>query len=167
MHSQQLQRPSSAADFIFVGGRGLELAQPREYSDYFVSVNQTGADARCETSLDSNGSIFVDVHLLSANRVSLEVEADASVETLKQRARSAVGTGRGRLLNSSGEVLDETKTIAEARLKSGDVLTLHVSQVQLQATRRGSSFAALLGDKSVVTWGAATLVSTAVPSRSS
>ena len=43
--SQQTQCPS-AEDFIFVGERGLELAQPRDYSDYFVSVNQTGADAR-------------------------------------------------------------------------------------------------------------------------
>ena len=97
----------------------------------------------------------------------MEVEADASVESLKQRAQRALVTGRGRLLNSSGEVLDGTKTITETRLRTGDVLTLHLSQVKLKATRRGSSFAALLGDKSVVTWGAATLVSTAVPSRSS
>ena len=155
--SQQTQCPS-AADFIFVGERGLELAQPRDYSDYFVSVNQTASDPPPEISFHSDVSILVDVHLLSGNRVSLEVEADASVESLKQRAQSALVTGRGRLLNSSGEVLDGTKTIAETGLKGGDVLTLHLSQVQLQGTRRSTSgalstFAALLGDRSVVTWG--------------
>ena len=75
-------------------------------------------------------SISLDVHLLSGRRASMEVEAEASVESLKHRARSAlVGPGRGRLLNSSGEVLDGAQTITEAKLKSGDVLTLHVNQV--------------------------------------
>ena len=160
--SSQQTQCQSAADFIFVDEGGLELAQPRDYSDYFVSVNQTGADARPEISFHSDVSILVDVHLLSGNRVSLEVKANASVESLRQRAQSALITSRGRLLNSSGEVLDGTKAVAETRLKSGDVLTLHVSQVQLQAPRRPqliarsgplSTFAALLGDRSVVTWG--------------
>ena len=84
-------------------------------------------------------SISVDVYLLSGKCASMEVEADASVESLKQRAQSALVTGRGRLLNSSGEVLDGTKTIAETGLKGGDVLTLHLSQVQLQGTRRSTS----------------------------
>eukprot|EP00439_Symbiodinium_sp_Y106_P071047 s1219_g12.t1 len=104
-------------------------------------------------------SISVDVHLLSGKRASVEVEADALVELLKQKAQSALVAGRGRLLNSSGEVLDGAKTITEANLKSGDVLTLHVSQVQFKATRQGGmfpglAFAALLGDRSVVAWGA-------------
>ena len=81
--SQQTQCPF-ASDFVFVGERGLELAHPRDCSDYVVSVNQTGADARREIS---DASMFVDVHLLSGNRVSLEVEADASAESLKQSAR--------------------------------------------------------------------------------
>ena len=82
-----------------MGERGLELAHPRDYSDYLVSVNQTqtGADARREIS---DASMFVDVHLLSGNRVSLEVEADASAESLKQSAQSALLTGRRGLLNS-------------------------------------------------------------------
>ena len=32
----------------------------------------------------------------------MELEADASVETLRQRAQSALAVGRGRLLNSAG-----------------------------------------------------------------
>ena len=89
----------------------------------------------------------------------MEVDADASVESLKHRAQSALAVpSRGRLLNSSGEVLDGAQTVAEAMLRSGDVLTLHVNQVQLKANRksgRSSAFAALLGDRFVVTWGSA------------
>ncbi|OLQ01467.1 putative E3 ubiquitin-protein ligase HERC2 [Symbiodinium microadriaticum] len=104
-------------------------------------------------------SISVAVHLLSGKRAFVEVEADELVESLKHRAQSALVAGRGRLLHSSGEVLDGTKTITEAKLKSGDMLSLHVSQVQLTATRQGGmfpglAFAALLGDRSVVAWGA-------------
>ena len=54
-------------------------------------------------TLQSIMPISVDVHLLSGKTASLEVEADASVESLKQRAESALATGRGRLLNSSGD----------------------------------------------------------------
>ena len=56
-------------------------------------------------------SISVHAHLLSGKRASVEVEADASVESLKLRAQSAlVVPSRGRLLNSSGEVLDSALT---------------------------------------------------------
>ncbi|OLQ01281.1 hypothetical protein AK812_SmicGene15985 [Symbiodinium microadriaticum] len=112
-------------------------------------------------------SISVDVHLLSGKSASLEVEADVSVESLKQRAQSALGAGRGRLLNSSGEVLDGAQSVAEAKLMSGDVLTVHVKQdyggdssavqdqlrdvQQIQASY--GAFAATLGDGSVVSWG--------------
>ena len=76
-------------------------------------------------------SISVDVHLLSGKCTSVEVEADASVESLKRRAKSAlVVPSRGRLLNSSGEVLHGAQSVTEAKLMSGDVLTLHVKQVR-------------------------------------
>eukprot|EP00439_Symbiodinium_sp_Y106_P076776 s924_g15.t2 len=104
-------------------------------------------------------SISVDVHLLSGKRASMQEEADASVESLKHRAQTALAS-RGRLLNSSGEVLDGAQTVTEAKLRSGDVLTLHVNQNQLIATTGPvtlfSAFAALLGDGSVVTRGSAT-----------
>ena len=102
-------------------------------------------------------SISVDVHLLSGKRASMQVEADASVASLKHRAQTALAS-RGRLLNSFGEVLDGSQTVTEAKLMSGDVLTLHVNQVQLKATKPSGglpAFSALLGDGSVVTWGAA------------
>ena len=68
-------------------------------------------------------SISVDVNLLSGKSASLEVEVDASVESLKRRAQSALMVpGRGRLLKSSGEVLDGAQSIKKAKLMSGDAL---------------------------------------------
>eukprot|EP00439_Symbiodinium_sp_Y106_P018079 s1028_g2.t1 len=72
---------------------------------------------------------------------------------LTQGAQIAPGVGKGRLLDSSGLVLDGCAHIADSRIQSGDSLTLHVNRVQLQSA--SSAFAAILGDGSVVTWGAA------------
>ena len=48
--------------------------------------------------------------MLSGKRAALEVEAEASVESLKRRAQSALAVaGSVRLLDSSGEVLDGTQ----------------------------------------------------------
>ena len=66
--------------------------------------------------------------LLSGKGASFEVEVDASVESLKCRVQRALVTGRGQLRKSSGEVQDGAKTITEAKLMSGDVLTLQVSR---------------------------------------
>ena len=88
------------------------------------------------TTLRSAMSISVDVHLLSGKTETLEVDVDDSVESLRRRAQSALKAGNGRLLNSSGEVLDGASTIEEARLQNGDVLTLHMKQVALVAAKR-------------------------------
>ncbi|OLP83005.1 putative E3 ubiquitin-protein ligase HERC2 [Symbiodinium microadriaticum] len=90
-------------------------------------------------------------------RFPLKAVADASVESLNQRAQRALATGKGRLVNSAGEVLDGAATIKKARLQNGDDLTLHVNQIQIAATKKDQTYAAafvgLLGDGSVVTWG--------------
>ena len=108
-------------------------------------------------------SITVDVHLLSGRCASMQLEANSSIESLKRRAQTALAS-RGRLVTSSGEVLDGAQTVTEAKLRSGDVLTLHVNQVQLKVTQDSrmdcsgmgpSAFAAILCDGSVVTWGPA------------
>ena len=96
-------------------------------------------------------SIAVQVGLISGKTAALEVGLDDDVETLKHRAQIALGVGRGRLLNSAGSVLDAGAPIKESSLQDGDVLTLHVSLLQIQAS--GRAFAAILGDGSVVTWG--------------
>ena len=74
---------------------------------------------------------------------------DETVETLTQRAQIALGVGKGRLLDSFGVVLDGYVS----NIQNGDSLTLHVRGVEIQST--SCSFAAILGDGSVVTWGLA------------
>ena len=110
-------------------------------------------------------SISVDVHLLSGKSACLKVATDASVHSLMKLAQTALKVGRGRLLRSSGEVLDPVSSIKAARLQDGDSLTLHVKQVAVAAARtsRGSKFAAILGDGSVVSWEDVEGNSTAVP----
>ena len=107
----------------------------------------------------------LDVCLISGRSVTLEVESSASLEDVIQLAQNTLGAGRGRLLNSAGEVLEGVATIEQSSLQSGDVLTLHVGQVQIIASKidsysaysfsyqDGAAFAALLGDGSAVTWG--------------
>eukprot|EP00439_Symbiodinium_sp_Y106_P056436 s157_g7.t3 len=85
------------------------------------------------------------------SRASVQASLEESVETLKERAQIALGVGKGRLLDSSGNVLDVCAPIKKARVRNGDSLTFHVSNVQIQAS--GFSFAAILGDGAVVTWG--------------
>ncbi|OLQ08381.1 putative E3 ubiquitin-protein ligase HERC1 [Symbiodinium microadriaticum] len=78
---------------------------------------------------------------------------DETVLTLSRRAQIALGAGKGRLLDSSGVVLDGTQTIINSGIQNGSSLTLHVHGLRVQATQ--CAFAAILGDGSVVTWGSA------------
>ena len=64
---------------------------------------------------------------------------------------------RGRLLNSLEAVLDEDVTLKSAKLQTGDSLILQIRQACITSTGRNdecAAFAALLGDGSVVAWGA-------------
>ncbi|OLQ01847.1 Extracellular signal-regulated kinase 2 [Symbiodinium microadriaticum] len=96
-------------------------------------------------------SITVDIALLSGKTVTVKTGLDDQVETLKLQAQTMLGVGRGRLLNSSGVVLDACSKIEDAGLQNGDSLTLHIKNVQVQTTR--SAFAAILGDGCVKSWG--------------
>ena len=98
-------------------------------------------------------SIAVEVSLLSGKTATVQAGLDETVETLTQRAQIALGVGKGRLLDSSWVVLDGCEGIANSQLKNGDSLTMHLTKVQIQSTY--GSFAAILGDGSVVTWGLA------------
>ncbi|OLP77523.1 hypothetical protein AK812_SmicGene42406 [Symbiodinium microadriaticum] len=89
----------------------------------------------------------------SAQRVTVDADLNEEVGTLKRRAQIALGVGRGRLVGSSRSVLDASSPIKRVRLQNGDLLTVHINRVQVQACR--PSFAAILGDGSVVTWGGA------------
>ena len=96
-------------------------------------------------------SVVVDVALMSGKSVSVEARLDEPVATLKRRAQTALAVGKGRLLNSSGGVLDDELTVAEAKLETGTSLTLQLRRIQIQACM--DAFAGILSDGSVVTWG--------------
>ena len=81
----------------------------------------------------------------------MEAELEASVDEFRHRVQESLGVKKGRLLNSTGRALDGHSTLRESGLQSGDMLTWHVGQVQVQASSQ--AVAALLSDGSVVTWG--------------
>ena len=88
-------------------------------------------------------SVVVDVGLISGKTISVEAKLDEIVATLMRRAHTALAVGKGRLLDSSGGLLDNEHTVKQAKLETGTSLTL-----QLQAA--GAVFAAILTDGSVV-----------------
>ncbi|OLP76053.1 Aurora kinase [Symbiodinium microadriaticum] len=98
-------------------------------------------------------SITVEVSLLSGKTATVQAGLDETCKTLTQRAQVALGVGKGRLLDSSGVVLDGCAEIRNSRIQSGDSLSLQVSRVQVR--RADVACAAILGDGSVVTWGSA------------
>ena len=98
-------------------------------------------------------SVHVEVGLLSGKTATVPADLGETVETLKRRAEIALGVGKGRLLDSAGRVLDGRALIKKAKVRNGDSLTLQLSRVQVQASRR--AFAAILSDGSVATWGEA------------
>ena len=65
-------------------------------------------------------SISVAVGLLSGKATILKAGLDEQVATLKCRAQTALGFGRGRLLDASGNVLDVSMPIKRAKLQEGD-----------------------------------------------
>ena len=77
----------------------------------------------------------------------MKAHMDEEVETLRFRAQTALGVGKGRLINSSGVVLDVTAAIKDSGVRNGDSLTLHINRAKASAT--AGAFAVVLGDGSV------------------
>ncbi|CAE7229914.1 HERC1, partial [Symbiodinium sp. KB8] len=96
-------------------------------------------------------SLMLEVSLISGKTVSLQAHEDESVESLRLRAQRALGKRKGRLVNSNGSVPDGVP-LKQARLQQAEPLTLLFRSVEICGN---SSFAAILGDGSVVTWGEA------------
>ena len=96
-------------------------------------------------------SIVVDVTLISGQSVSLQTDLTASVQSLAESAPRALGVSRGRLFSSCGSILNGDTKLGEAKLQTGDCLTLQVGTVRICGVFK--CFAAILGDGSVVTWG--------------
>ena len=76
-------------------------------------------------------AIVVDVTLISGQRVSLEADLTASVQSLAESARRAMGVGRGRLFSAAGSILDGDTTLGAAKLQTGDCLTLQVGTIRI------------------------------------
>ena len=93
-------------------------------------------------------SVRLGVTLVSGRCEYIEVDTRASLDVLVQQAQIALGVGRGSLQSPGGEDLRGPRTIDKASLCRGDMLTLHMSQVRVVGSRRGSAFAAVLGDGS-------------------
>ncbi|OLQ12280.1 hypothetical protein AK812_SmicGene3775 [Symbiodinium microadriaticum] len=98
-------------------------------------------------------SISVSVGLLSGKTATVKAALDEEVGALKQQAQLALGVGRGRLLDSFGNVISECVPIKNAKIQNGDSLTLHINQVHVQVSY--GAVAASLADGSVVAWGPA------------
>ena len=100
-------------------------------------------------------SVTVEVGLLSGRTAALQVALDEEVDELTSRIQTVFGVGKGRPLDSSGHVLDARLQIKQTKVRTGESLTLHINQIQLQGSRDpdAGAFAAILGDGSVVTWG--------------
>ena len=79
-------------------------------------------------------SITVEVSLLSGKTAAVEADLYEAVQAVAQRAQIALGVGKGRLLDSSGAVLDGCACIKKAKVQNGDSLTLHVNRVQVQSS---------------------------------
>ena len=96
-------------------------------------------------------SLDVDVTLLSGKSAQISAPGGCTVDEFRSKAQTALQVGRSRLISPSGHVLCGEATLFQSGVKNGDILTLQVQQMSLAAT--ADSFAAILGDGSVVTWG--------------
>ena len=65
-------------------------------------------------------SITVQVGLLSGKAATVTASFHEDVETLSCRAQTALGVGRGQLLDSLGSVLDVHAPIKDSSLQNGD-----------------------------------------------
>ena len=88
--------------------------------------------------------LTIQVSLLSGRTASLEAEEEERVGSFNNRAQKTLEVGRGRLVDSSGSILNSAATLGESRLQSGDVLTLQMSNI---VHTNIAAFAAILGTR--------------------
>ena len=98
-------------------------------------------------------SISVEVRLLSGRTATVQAGLDEDIATLKLRAQTVLGVGKGRLADSAGSLLDTCGPIKDSSMRDGDSLTLQI--IPVQVCGNSCAFAAILGDGCVVTWGCA------------
>ena len=93
-------------------------------------------------------SITLEIGLLSSRTATLKAGLDEEVGALRLRAQAALGVGKGRLLDSFGELLDASVPVKHASVQDGDSLILHIDRVQVQSNL--STFATIVAGGSVV-----------------
>ena len=86
----------------------------------------------------------IQVVLVSGKGAQISASTDHPLRYVRLQAQNVLQTSLGVLLDSTGRILDERKTVG------GDSLTLQVRQTRLASSK--NSFAAIMGDGSVETW---------------
>ena len=66
-------------------------------------------------------SLTVEVGLLSGRTATVQAGLDEELNDLTRRAQTVFGVGKGRLLDSSRNVLDARLSIREAGVQTGDL----------------------------------------------
>ena len=95
--------------------------------------------------------IAVEVRLINGKAEKVSVDLNEDVAALLRRAQAVLEVGSGRLLDSSGRVLDPCEQINRARVNDGDSLTLLITCAQICGMYH--AFAVIEGDGSVATRG--------------
>ncbi|CAE7270087.1 KIF24, partial [Symbiodinium sp. CCMP2456] len=95
--------------------------------------------------------VCVNAVLMSGRGTWITARCDWTVGELKRQAQNSLQTGRGILVNQSGEFLRDEENLLDAGVKMGDVVSLHLREVHIAATT--NAFCAVLGDGRVVSWG--------------
>ncbi|CAE7030757.1 unnamed protein product [Symbiodinium natans] len=80
-------------------------------------------------------SMCLEVTLMSGKSSKIDVPVDTCLDDLRGLAQRWLHVGTGRLLTATGEVLAGTRTVSQAGILAGDVLTLQVGQEQLVDVR--------------------------------
>ncbi|CAE7775016.1 unnamed protein product [Symbiodinium sp. KB8] len=147
---------------ILVEGNGcLNYSQSTPVGNAALSSGIQVISFKVDADASPAKSAVAEVSLMSGKTVSLQAHSDESVESLRARAQKALGAGRGRLLDSTGRVLDGGAPLKRARLQNAEPnepntqpepLTLSVRRVDISGGLL--AFAAILTDGCGLSWGA-------------
>ena len=83
-------------------------------------------------------SISVEVSLLSGRTATVTAGPDEDVDALSFRAQTALGVGKGRLVDLTGNFLHACTPIKDSEVQDGGSLILQTCRVEISAFRRTS-----------------------------
>ena len=114
----------------------------------FISLLEISTDRSTSAAMAQD---VIHAALMSGRVAQISASIDHPLMHVKLQVQDALQTDPGVLRDSAGRILDERQTLAEAGVLPGDSLALHVRQTRLASSF--DSFAAIMGDGSVVRWG--------------